>query len=116
MAKGGGGDPLKGTKFQSPEKGHHHKSIPVYVEPQGGRFCFVCQKSNPISRVHTKTGVAVIRLANKYPCPFLLATLTMKDTLLELEWNSMQNLNLVFPDPERIPPLLSLPTPPASHF
>lgn len=53
-----------------------------------GDFVFVCQKSNPISRENTKPGVTVIRLANKYPCPFLLAKLTMKDTLLECKINA----------------------------
>jgi len=59
-----------------PEKEHHNTHwIPVCVEPEEG-FCFVCHKSNLVSRVLTNTGVAVIRLANKYPCPFHLPTHT----------------------------------------
>lgn len=59
---GDGRGPLKGTKFQSPEKDHHNQKTD-----------FVFSVRNQISfleSMHTNTGVAVIRLANKYPCPF----------------------------------------------
>lgn len=82
----GQGGVFKRTKFQSSEKKSNSITIPVYVEPQG-RFCVFCLSGtkSSSSSVHTKTGVTIIRLANKHPCPFLLAKLTMKDTLLGME-------------------------------
>lgn len=69
----------------------------MYVEPEGD-FVFVCQKSNLVSRALTKNGVAVIRLANKYPCRFLIGNTDHERYVAGIELIQ----NLIFPDPERI--------------
>lgn len=83
------------TKFQSLEKA---ASISLCMWNHKGDFVFVCQKSNPISIENTKPGVTVIWLANKYHCPFLLAKLTMKDTLLECKINAIISFSSITKD------------------
>lgn len=88
---GGGRGPLRKREPNSNPWKKQSINICLCVWNHKGDFVFVCQKSNPISRENTKLGVTVIRLANKYHCPFLLAKLIMKDMFFF--WNA----KIVFP-------------------